>query len=710
MKTTLIVTEKPDAALHVSEALSGENKPRKINVSGVPFFEVLEKDERILICSALGHLYAVASNGNEAKSHYPVWDFSWKPKHMIEHGQTRQERWIQSISKMSKEADRFINACDYDLEGSLIGYTILKYACNGADQKAQRMKFSTLTPKELRDAYSRLSPKLDFELAYAGMCRHEVDWLFGINLSRALTQSALKASHRYSTISTGRVQGPTMRFVVDREREIQCHVPLPYWVLRSFVDVNGKTVEVEYEIEHLNNKMTAQRVRKECAGKIGILEKVESKTYDLPPPTPFALSDLQAEAYRNFILHPRVTLGIAERLYLDQIISYPRTSSQKLPPTIGYREILNELSKLGPYHDAATKILESSRLVPKEGRREDPAHPAIYPTGTRTKRTLDYREKKLFDLITRRFLAAFGETATKQGNKAIIKVGQHHFFIRGSRIIFRGWIQYYEQYAKFTETNLPSIKEGQQIPIREICIEQKFTQPPLRFNPSSLLRSMEDAEIGTKATRAEIIDTLHQRTYVKEEGQSMAATPLAFRVSDILTKYCPKVMDVSFTHELEAMMEEIEQGRNSRERVVHATIQYLKPVIENLKSKETEIGTELTTTIREMWMDKITLSVLCPKCGQTLIRIAGKNGKRFIGHKVIADCTFSLPLPPIHMAELDLLRKLCPDCGFQMVQVKWKGRGSRPIISCPNCYASKTKHAKNEVAVTFQRTHKHSVS
>ena len=208
--TTLIVTEKPDAALHVAEALCEEGSPKRLTVQGVPFFEIHHNNERILVCSALGHLYAVAAQAKE-RSKYPVWDFSWKPKYLVERGQMRQEKWIRAISEVSKRADRFINACDYDLEGSLVGYTVLKYACNGADERAQRMKFSTLTDRELREAYSRVAPHLDFELVQAAMCRHEVDWLYGINLSRALTQSLLKAGRRYFTLSTGRVQGPTLR-------------------------------------------------------------------------------------------------------------------------------------------------------------------------------------------------------------------------------------------------------------------------------------------------------------------------------------------------------------------------------------------------------------------------------------------------------------------------------------------------------------------
>lgn len=696
MPTTLIITEKPDAALHVAEALGTKGELKKRSHGGVPFFEVQGNEERILVCSALGHLYAVAAHSDVKRSQYPIWDFSWKPKYLVERGQARQEKWIRSISEIAKEADRFINACDFDIEGSLIGYTVLKYACNGADRKAQRMKFSTLTAKELRDAYARILPELDFSLAFAGMCRHEVDWLYGINLSRALTQSALKVSKRYSTLSTGRVQGPTLRFVVEREREIGTFVPTPYWVLRTLVDVNGKLIEADYEKERVGVKSEAEQIVEDCAGKTGVIEELESRTYRVPPPTPFDLSTLQAEAYRHFGFTPRVALGIAERLYLDQLISYPRTSSQKLPPSIGYQGILRGLSQTQSYRPAATALL-SGALVPHEGNKEDPAHPAVYPTGAAPRRALETREQKILDLVVRRFLANFGQTATKQSDKASIKVGKHLFYLCGSRILAKGWIWLYWPYAKFEEVMLSQLKQGQHVTIAKVTLQDKHTQPPPRYNPSSLLKKMEDEEIGTKATRADIIETLYKRGYVKE--QHMVATQLAFRVTEILTKYCPKVMDVTFTRELETRMEQIELGKENHEHVVLETVDYLKPIIEGLKTNEEEIGKELTTIISDMFLTSITLLVPCPKCGSALKVVRNpRTKKRFIGcsGKWMTNCAFSLPLP--QFGALTLLEKRCVECGFQLIQVRSKGR--RPLISCPMCYVNKQRAAEvEEVAV-----------
>ena len=694
--TTFIVTEKPDAALHVAEALGAKRNVRRLIVQGVPFFEVYHKETRILVCSALGHLYTVAGEANE-RSQYPVWTFSWKPKYLVERGQIRQEKWIRAISEVSRFADKFVNACDYDLEGSLIGYTILRYACNGMEGKAQRMKFSTLTDTELRDAYSTLAPHLDFELVQAGMCRHEVDWLYGINLSRALTQSALKSSHRYLTLSTGRVQGPTLSFIIERERDVQCFVPDPYWILKTTVNIDGKPVEAEFELARIGTKQEAKTIVNECNDKTGILEKIESHTSNLPPPTPFDLSTLQTEAYRHFGITPKEALKVAEHLYLDQLVSYPRTSSQKLPPKVGYQAILTGLSKLESYRSETAKLLTMRDLTPHEGDKYDPAHPAIYPTGT-LPGTMDSREQKLFDLIVRRFLATFGETATRHNDKAIIKVDSHSFFVRASRIVIRGWIEFYGRYAKFEETSLPPLKVGQPIPIEEIHFEEKYTQPPPRYNQSSLLKVMEDARIGTKATRADIIQTLFDRHYITDVRRSIVATPLAFRVSEILSAYCPKIMDVEFTRELEGKIEQIELGKETREHAVQSAITYLRPIFEDLKLKEKEIGSELTSIVETMWMDKITLRVPCPKCGQTLVRLTGKNGKRFIGHKIRATCSFSLPLPPVRMAHLDFLEKRCPKCSFQMIRVKWKkGQRSRSVISCPNCYVNDPKNKRQTI-------------
>src|SRR5437867_7597098 len=356
MVQTLIVCEKPDAAARVARALDEDGDPRRIVTQGVPVYECGNRSELILVCSAFGHLYAVDSKTHTTRRYYPVWDFDWKPKHLIDKKSARLARWIQVISSLAHKADRYINACDYDVEGSLIGYTILRYACHGADSKAQRMKFSTMTEKELRSAYRTLAPHLDLQLVEAGRARHELDWLYGINLSRLLTESALKQNRGYSTLSTGRVQGPTLKFVVQREEEIQCFTPTPFWTIKATIQHEDETYSLEYEKEKIPTLAEATRITVDCKNALLEVANIQTQTIQQPPPYPFDLSALQSEPYRHFGYTPSRTLALAERLYLDALISYPRTSSQELPPDIGYSGILRGIAASAKYRSFVLKL------------------------------------------------------------------------------------------------------------------------------------------------------------------------------------------------------------------------------------------------------------------------------------------------------------------------------------------------------------------
>ena len=680
------MTEKPDAALHVAEALQSKGEPRRFSFKGVPMYEAERPSEQVLVCSALGHLYKVDQVSSSQRGKYPVWEYEWKPIHAAERGRERHEKWLGAISEIAREADAFVNACDLDIEGSLIGYMILKYACAGADAKAKRMKFSTLTREELQYAYEHALPQLDFPLINAGLCRHEVDWLYGINLSRALTESARKSSGRYATLSTGRVQGPTLRFVVDREDEIETFVPVPFWEIQATVEINGETLRAEFETQKFDVKAQADNVVSLSDGKEGLVEDIESKTAQVASPFPFDLSSLQTEAYRHFGMTPRHSLAIAERLYLDALISYPRTSSQKLPLSIDYKRILQGLGTNPSYARSSAKLSNLRNLRPNEGKKTDPAHPAIYPTGALPKRSLDPKESKLYDLIVKRFMATFASSATRETMKVTIRVNTLKFYLRGSHILVPGWIDFYKPYAKFEDVSLPPISKGIRVKFLSVKTAEKFSQPPPRYNPSSLLREMEANEIGTKATRAEIVETLIRRSYIR--GDRIEATPLGVQIVEVLGRFCPRVLDVKFTRELEEMMSNIELGKEEKQRVVNEAIGHLKPIMEDLKAHEEELGKQLTYTIKQARNAELTLSVPCPRCGLALQVVKSrKSGKRFIGclGKWDGGCSFTLPLP--QLGTLTLLDQRCSKCGFQLVKVSSKGR--RTLVTCSMCYVKK---------------------
>ncbi len=700
-KYTLIITEKPDAALRIASALDKKGKAKKFEDSGVPYY-VAERDRKIVVVPAIGHLYTVAEE-RRGRNYYPVFSFRWVPRYVAERGAKQIRTWIETISKLANDADVFVDACDYDIEGSLIGYCILKYACGDKEDVSKRMKYSTLTKKELENSYAKMLPRLDFALIEAGRTRHEVDWLYGVNLSRALTIAARDWSGKYATLSTGRVQGPTLKFLVAREKAIRSFVPTPYWEIKAEVKIGESLFEAKYEKQIIETKNEAKLILKACKGKDGQIEKIEVRRFKQMPPVPFDIGALQSEAYGLFGYTPRRTLNIAQRLYLEALISYPRTSSQKLPPAINYEEILKKLSKASEYKKLAMELLAKPELKPKEGKKEDPAHPAIYPTGNLPERTLSEPERRIWDLVVRRFMAVFEEPAVKQSVKVHINVNGHRFYLRGKQTLKEGWLHFYGPYARSEEVTLPKIDEGQTVTVKRVIVEDKFTKPPPRYNPGSLLRKMEETGIGTKATRADIIQTLYNRRYIRDER--MVVTDLGFQVLEVLERYCPDVVSIKLTRELEERMDKIQANSEKRESILVDAVEILKPVIEELKEKEKLIGEQLSLAIKRARLEERIVGT-CPVCGtgKLMILYSRKTGKRFIGctNYFKGLCNASFPLP--QRGTVKPLGRNCRGCGWPLVQVRIKGK--RPWTLCfnPECPLKEERRKRIEMRNMQQRS------
>ncbi len=683
---TLVICEKPDAARRVAEALGESPEHYKIGYSEV--FLVERGEKRYVICSSLGHLYTVADLVKR-RSIYPAYDVEWVPISQAEKSARIAER-IRVISELSKRANFFINACDFDVEGETIGYNILRYACGGKESVALRAKFSTLTAEELRDAIAKAEPGLGGNLAEAGRTRHIVDFMYGINLSRALVESIVSATGGYRTMSIGRVQGPTLSYVVERETAIRNFVPLPYWSADAIIQKDGRKLTANYEKEKILQLKLAQKVIDDCTGKDGTVKEVKKSVFREPPPTPFNLGDLQREAYRCIGLTPSQTLYMAEKLYLDALISYPRTSSQKLPPSINYK-ILAGLTAMTGFRDHAFSLL-SGKLVPHEGSKDDPAHPAIYPTGEVPKRSLQPKEFKLYALIVRRFFAVFAEDAVRERVAVIIDIAGHIFKVNGRTTLRAGWLAYYADFISHQDKPIPDFVEGEKIKVLRVNLHDKFEQPPPRFNQSSLLAKMEEDSIGTKATRAEIIQTLYSRGYIAEA--SMSATSIGFSVVETMQAYSPAILSVDMTREIETSLERIEAGGIDGEQVVERVMDELGESLYSMRRAEAEIGKRLNSAVRSAVAEENTLGI-CPVCkeGNLIIIRSRASGKRFVGcTNYSKGCRASAPLP--QRGIIRPLRKACKTCGWPTISARF----SRfPMTFCINvqCPTKGKKWARN---------------
>ncbi len=673
---TLVICEKPDAARRVSDALSG-GAPRSEIVDGTTVFRFSRKGEEFVVCAAQGHVYGVSDPLAE-RSVYPVFDIEWYSSDLLEEDNAGAARRISAIRKLSAGAVRFVNACDFDVEGETIGYNLLKYACGGKEGVALRAKFSTLTKEDLLKAFDDMAPQEGQGLARAGRTRHAIDFVWGVNLSRALSQSALSSGHRYRTVSIGRVQGPTLGFLVQREREIREFVPVPYWKATGTFEKDESKFSAGYVRDRIDTRTFAERVRDDCAGKEAVATSVLRNTVHVGPPVPFNIGDLQKEAYRVFGYTPSRTLQIAERLYLAALISYPRTGSERLPPSIGYARILQGIRKMPTYSALADELLRTEPK-PVQGAKSDPAHPAIHPTGEVPRSVLDAGEASLFDLVTRRFLAAFGPSARRELVDISLAVGDHEFELAGGRTVFPGWMKHYGRYSGYRDMELPPVSEGDRFRVLDVRVDEKFEQMPPRYNQSSLLEKMEKEGVGTKATRADIIATLVGRGYVS--GESMEATDLGLSVIGTMAMHAPSIISTELTRKIEERLEAVEGGAEGEAGLLRETVRSIAGQLSELSTNEDAVGKEIDVALMSTVAKSFVLG-RCPICktGQLRIIRSKTTGKRFAGcSNYSSGCRASAPLP--QKGTIKTTSRVCDHCSWPVVYV---AGGRRPWRLCVN--------------------------
>ncbi len=676
--TELIITEKPNASKRIAEALA-DTKPTKLLNNKVPYYTLKHKGQEIIVGCAVGHLFGLTEKTKTKNFAYPVFDIEWKPTYEISKTADFAKPYLTTLRKISKNIKKITVATDYDIEGEVIGLNVVRFICHRND--ARRMKFSTLTKPDIVASYDKVSPTLDWGQATAGETRHFLDFYYGINLSRAL-MSAIKKAGMFKILSTGRVQGPALNIIVEREKAIQAFKPVPYWQL----ELDGLTQRKEkilalHEADKFWEKKEVDTIYSKIKNeKKGEVVEVKTKQFIQAAPKPFDLTTLQTESFRCFGIKPKQTLDVAQELYTKGLISYPRTSSQQLPPAIGYKKILNALMKQKSYQKLCSQVLKG-KLQPNNGKKTDPAHPAIYPTGLIG--TLNDRPAKIYDLIVKRFLATFCEAAKRETVSIKINVKEEPFITKGTRTVEPGWHEFYAPYVKLEEVEMPALKESDMIDVKKIKLIADETKPPKRYTHSSLIKELEKRGLGTKATRAQIVETLFQRNYV--DGESLAATELGIHNIEILEKYCPKILDETLTKHFEVEMEEIREGKKKKDKILSEAKDVLIEISDEFKSKEKEIGEGLKKTFTETRTVMTTVGK-CLKCkdGHLIIR-KGRFG-RFIACDKYPECktTFSLP----NAGSVSVTDKLCQECNFPVVKIF---RGKRPQEVCinPNCPTKK---------------------
>ncbi|MHB8632634.1 MAG: DNA topoisomerase I [Thermoplasmatota archaeon] len=682
---TLIICEKNDAAKQIAKALSG-GKAKQRPGGGVATYE-WEGEGATWVCMGLrGHIVELDFAAGHRR-----WSIQPDKLHaLVDAGiekQVTEEAIVKVLQDQAGRADAIIVATDYDREGELIGVEALEVLGKRiASKSVLRAKYSSFTPKEVQAAFSHLQ-EVDHHLADAGKARQAIDLAWGAALTRYL--SVAGGARGGNFLSVGRVQTPTLGLVVDREKERLAFQPQAYWEVEADLDAEipftamheksgYKTTKVEDSDEERGFSLEGRFGNlREAEAAVAAIRKagrarvagVEGRERTVRAPAPFSTTLFQAECSSRLGMGVKRAMDIAQRLYLTGLISYHRTENTVYPPTLDLDELVVMLQK-GPTAKDAKWVAQNRRAEPTRGKKEATDHPPIYPTavpGTDAK--LGDQDLKVWELIARRFLATLSPDAKVLGVTVRVEAAKEPLRATGQTTVEAGWRRVYP-YAAPEDRPMPELEAGMELPVRQVRIAAKETQPPTRYGQGSLIAKMEELGIGTKATRHEMIQKLIDRNYITESP--VAPTTVGFAVTDALEQHAPAITTADMTARLEAEMDEIAQARRTLEETIADSRGLLHKVVDTLIEHKEPISAAVRKAL-----DADAFAGTCPSCGRELQIRANRFGGRFIGCKGYSaepKCLVTYNLPP--RGKVVLRAEPCATCGAPYVQYDDRGRKS----------------------------------
>jgi DNA topoisomerase-1 len=670
--TKLIVSEKNNTAKRIASILS-EGKLKTDKIYNVPIYLFQNRDGEVVCIGLKGHILKVD---------FPQEYANWKdidPVKLIDAKIIKvptQKSIIKALQKVAKEAKEIVVATDFDREGELIGVdAINKIMEVNPGVEVKRARFSSLTPQEIKKAFANLQD-VYIDLAKAGEARQDIDLVWGATLTRFLSLASSRLGRQF--LSVGRVQSPTLCLIAEKEKERQSFISQPYWLIKALFEHNGEQFTAIHKSEKFWKKDEAEKVLARL-GKTGEVVVVDKSTRSVEPPSPFNTTTFLSAAALIGV-SPATAMRVAENLYMEGLISYPRVDNTVYPSTLNFREILQILEQSADLGALASEINAQKKLTPTEGKKRATDHPPIHPTGLAKKDDLKPQQWKIYELVVRRFLSTLALKAVIENVKVEIDVKQEIFISRGSWTSKEGWFKFYP-YSRKKDEKIPDLKEKDKVLLVKPILEEKETQPPARYSQGKLIQKMEALGLGTKSTRHEIIKNLYDRGYIY--GDPIVSTDMGLAVADALSKHAEAISTPEMTAKLEEEMNKIAEGELGREIVVDNSRQMLGGVMLNLGRNKSKVAEVIREGIRA---DKIVGK--CPKCNSDLKVIrAKKSKKRFVGCTAYPDCSTSYPLP--QYGEIIPLDEACEHCAAPKIKIISK----RPWVLCinPNC-PSKTEN------------------
>ncbi len=610
---------------------------------------------------------------------------------------------IKELRKSAKEASNILLATDPDREGEAISWHLTNILDLDPSDEC-RVEFNEINKDAVREAIKK-PRSIDMGLVDAQQARRVLDRLVGYQISPLLWKKVRRG------LSAGRVQSATLKMICDREREIQEFVPEEYWNITADhgKGFKSKLAKISGKKAVVPNKEKADAIETDLSNGKYIVESVKEGHKEVKPYAPFTTSSLQQDAAIKLGFKTRKTMQIAQQLYeginikghgTRGLVTYIRTDSVRVAAEAKAKALAYIGSEFGPEYKGNNVFSNKKKDIQDAHEAIRPADVTLAPSAIKDSLTAD--QYKLYHLIWSRFLASQMKAAAYDTVSVSIKNGKYEFRAAGSRLTFEGWKKVYNSGTSADEMNVPKLTEGQELPLKKLEKEQKFTQPPARYTEASLVKEMEEKNIGRPSTYASIISTLQDRKYVKSEKKNLVPTQLGFDVTGIMTDYFTDIVDIGFTSDMEDNLDSVELEKTPWKEVI---ADFYKGFEKELKVAEREVEkieqeVRLSGDICELCGKPMAMKegrfgsflactgypeckntkplvkkigVACPKCGKDLIvRRTRKGNKVFYGCSGYPACDVSYWDKPTG--------KMCPQCGSMMLE-----KGKKCVCSNPKC-------------------------
>ena len=579
---------------------------------------------------------------------------------------------IKELKKEAKKANKVFLATDPDREGEAISWH-LAYILGIDEEEPCRIVFNEITKNAVKNAVKN-PRKIDQGLVDAQQARRVLDRLVGYSISPILWRKVRAG------LSAGRVQSAALRMICDREDEINSFIPKEYWNIDATFDTNkkgdkpflGKLHLYKGDKFEINNEEENNKILEELSKGKYIVSNTEEKIRNKKPQPPYTTSSLQQDSANKNNFNVRRTMKIAQELYEGVkikgrgtigIISYIRTDSTRIS------EEARASAKDFILENYGEKYYGGNVYKSKKKEIQD-AHEAIRPsyielTPDEIKDSLTTEQYKLYRLIWNRFVASQMSNAQYYGVSADIENGDYIFRATGSKLKFNGFLKVYGS-DKEMENLLPHIEKGDELEATEVKGEQSFTQPPARFTEASLVKTLEEKNIGRPSTYAPITATLTDRRYIKRSGKSIVPTDLGFTVTKLLSEYFMEIVDTGFTAEMENKLDE-----------VGVTIDDWKQILRDFYGTFKEELKTADENIEKIEEEELT-DIKCEVCGEYMVKKHGRFGE-FLACSAYPECKNTKPI----VKEIGVK---CPDCGAELIERKSKrGKIFYGCSGYPNC-------------------------